>query len=275
MNPAIRLFPPAAFAMAAVLFSTPVRVEAFGGPPGGPFSNGSYFPNDGTFAAVVRGTNLSGTLQFSTTGGAGPAAAGGGAAVGNAGTTGTGAATEGGSTGAAAGSAGGGGTGSTGVANIYYSGSTFRGNSQGSYNPADSGMEVTFQAEAAGTGSGQILVQQKVQSSTTSNGSTTNSYTLIPVTTLNYYDSKSLNGFANCQTSNSFPNQKLKGLGEVVVQELFFANSNSSPEVVTSQPIRVSVTGVRLSDTAANFNTTSVTSPSVVRTTILTNPDNP
>ncbi|MFM8981986.1 MAG: hypothetical protein ACKOLA_03605, partial [Spartobacteria bacterium] len=53
------------------LFSS-YEAMAFGGRPGGPFSNGSYFPNDGTISAVVRGTNLTGTLQFCTTQGSGP-----------------------------------------------------------------------------------------------------------------------------------------------------------------------------------------------------------
>ena len=85
-----------------LVLCTSSEVRAFGGPPGGPFSNGSYFPNDGTFSAVVRGENLTGTLQFSTTSGAGPEAVGGT-----------------------------GGIGSTGVATIYFDGDTYQGNSQG------------------------------------------------------------------------------------------------------------------------------------------------
>jgi hypothetical protein len=46
-------------------FSVSPEARAFGGPVGGPFTNGTYFPNDGTFTAVVR-RNLSGTVQFST-----------------------------------------------------------------------------------------------------------------------------------------------------------------------------------------------------------------
>jgi len=253
--------------ISALLLATPSRVHAFGGPPGGPFGNGSNFPNDGTFSAVVRGTNLSGTLQFSTTASSGPAGTGGTAAAGGANATaaGAGAAAGGGTTAA-------GGVGSTGVANIYYSGSTFTGNSQGTYNASDSGMEVTFQAEAAGQGSGEIVVLRRYVSTSTTNGTTTTTQETLPVSTLTYFDSKTLNGYANCKASNSFPNQKFKGTGEVVVQELDFNAGNSDPEVVTSEPLEIAVTGVRLSNTASSFQSQTITAPSVVNTTILTNP---
>lgn len=254
-------------AFSALLLSTPSRVEAFGGPPGGPYGNGSDFPNDGTFSAVVRGTNLSGTLQFSTTAGSGSPGTGGAAAAGGANATaaGAGAAAGGGTT-------AGGGSGSTGIANIYYGGNTFTGNSQGAYNSPDSGMEVTFQAESAGTGSGEIVVSRRYVSTTTTNGTTTTTQETLPVYTLTYYDSKTLNGYANCKTSNSFPNQKFKGSGEVVLNELDFNSGNSNPEVATSEPLEISVTGVRLSNTASSFQTQTITAPSVVNTTILTNP---
>ena len=57
------------FALLATIAASPLfitDVQAFGGKPGGPFSNGSYFPDDGTFSAVLRATDLVGTLQFST-----------------------------------------------------------------------------------------------------------------------------------------------------------------------------------------------------------------
>ena len=53
--------------VATLQFTSAPEAHAFGGAPGGPFSNGSYFPNDGTFSAIIRGTNLVGTAQFSTT----------------------------------------------------------------------------------------------------------------------------------------------------------------------------------------------------------------
>lgn len=250
-------------ALAALLLATPTRSDAFGGPPGGPFGNGSNFPNDGTFSAVLRGPNLSGTLQFSTSEESGfvpsfleQQTTG----IGNSARTDT-------ITASASG-----GIGSSGVANIYYNGSSFRGNSQGSIDPTTSGMEITFQAESAGQGSGTIVVSRRYVSSTTTNGTTTTTQETLPVSTLTYYDSKTLNGYASCQTSNAFPNQKFKGTGEVVAQELDFNSGNSNPEVVTSDPMNITVTGVRLSNTASNFDTKQITAPSVVNTTILTNP---
>ncbi|MEI6279450.1 MAG: hypothetical protein WCQ16_08730 [Verrucomicrobiae bacterium] len=47
------------------ILTSPVAM-AFGGGNGSPFSNGSFFPADGTFQATIRGTNLSGVAVFST-----------------------------------------------------------------------------------------------------------------------------------------------------------------------------------------------------------------
>jgi hypothetical protein len=230
----------------ALLFSIPSQSYAFGGPPGGPFSNGSYFPNEGTFSAVVRGTNLTGTLQFSTTDGSQ-------------------------------------GVGSTGTANFYFNGRSYTGNSQGSYNVESSGMAVTFQADSAGQGeqsrtlSTIVDLGDQVETTTTINPdgtivvveSETPQRSLEPSREITYFDTYYMNGFANCKTSNAFPNQKFKGNGEMVAQELDFNQGNSDPQVVTASPLKISVQGVRLSDTASTFNTETVTPPSVTNVTIL------
>lgn len=250
--------------IALALLAAPPRVQAFGGPPGGPFGNGSYFPNDGTFSAVVRGTNLTGTLQFSSTSGQGPSAP----------TSSTTTSLQGFGVNASQtqSTTGAGGIGSTGVANIFYNGNTYQGNSQGAYNPQNSGLVITFQAQSPGQGNGTIQITRRYTSTTTSNGTSTTTQETLPVKTITYYDSKTLNGFATCKTANSFPNQKLKGSGEIFVKELDFNNGNTDPFVQSTGPLSVSVTGVRLSNTASNFNTVTITPPSVVNTTILTNP---
>jgi hypothetical protein len=253
----------AALISAIAVLSTPGRIQAFGGPPGGPSSNGSYFSNNGTFSAVLRGMNLTGTLQFSTTEGSGPVPSSVSqttTGIGNTAQTST------------ISSSGLGGVGSTGVAFIYFNGSTYEGNSQGSYNPESSGMTVTYQAQSAGQGNGNIVLSRRYVSTTTTNGTTTTTQETLPIKTVNYYDSKTINGFANCKTSNVFPNQKFKGSGEAVVQELNFTESNSDPFVQTIGPLKVSLTGVRLSNTASSFNTMSIVSPSVSNTATLTNP---
>ncbi|MEI8294028.1 MAG: hypothetical protein WCG66_08565 [bacterium] len=217
-------------------------VHAFGGPVGGPFSNGSYFPTEGTFSAVVRGENLSGTIQFSTSTGSGSSSSG-----------------SGNSTSA-------GGAGSTGVATIYYDGDTYLGNSQGALNPQSSTMTVNFQADVQGQGQNTISVQKQVTDTTTSNGTTTTTTTTIPYRQVSYFDSLYLNGYADCKTSNAFPNQKFQGSGQAEFQHLVFTGNTPFLDAVD---IPISVTGVRLSDTASNFATQDVQPPSVNEFSVL------
>lgn len=234
-----------ALALGAFLFSS-YEAQAFGGPPGGPYSNGSYFPNDGTFSAVVRGENLTGTLQFSTTGSGGPSSA-----TGN-------------------GTAASGGVGSTGVATIYYDGDTFQGNSQGAMNPQASTMTVNFQADVAGQGQQSIQVQTPVTTYGTStvNGTVTNTQTTTFQTTrqILYFDSLYLNGAAECKTSNAFPNQKFEGTGEAEFQQLVFTGNTPFLDAVT---MPISVSGVRLSNSASAFNVSNVQAPSVNEFSVL------
>jgi len=86
--------------------------NAFGGKPGGPFSNGTYFPNDGTFSAVLRSDDLVGTLQFSTSS----------SSV------------------------------SSGTAVVYDEGTQYIGNSSGVLNPSSNEITVHFQASLVGQG---------------------------------------------------------------------------------------------------------------------------
>jgi hypothetical protein len=220
-----------------LIISTSSETLAFGGPPGGPFSNGSYFPNDGTFSAVVRGENLTGTLQFSTTAGAGETGAG-----------------------------------STGVSTIFYDGDTYLGNSQGSLNPESSGMNITFQAAAGGRGEGTIDIDVRYTTTSTANGTATTSEEVLPLKTVKYFDSNTINGYAICKTKNAFPNQKFQGSGKAVVEQLNFGAGNYDPFLETIGPVNLSVTGVRLSDTSSSYNVSTITSPSVTTTTILVNP---
>jgi hypothetical protein len=238
-------------------FTSAPQVRAFGGSPGGPFSNGSYFPNDGTFSAVVRGENLSGTVQFSTTAESGSPSGGGNATTSTSG------------------------SGSTGIATIYYDGDTYFGNSQGVYNPQASSMSVTFQADALGQGEQEFEIStivdlgDLIETTTTVNPDgtvvTTETVTpqreIAPQTSIVYFDSLYLNGFANCKTSNSFPNQKFSGSGEAQFQHLI-TDSGNTP-FLDSVTIPISISGVRLSNTASSFNTSEIRPPSVNTVTIL------
>ncbi|MEN9469274.1 MAG: hypothetical protein RL630_1007 [Verrucomicrobiota bacterium] len=236
-----------------MVLSCPYEASAFGGPPGGPFSNGSYFPNDGTFSAVVRGENLTGTLQFSTSQGEGPTPS----SVEQSGDT-------------TITTSGLGGVGSTGVATIYFDGDTYQGNSQGALNSEASTMTVNFQADVQGQGEQTIQVQTPV---TTFGTSTTNgTVTVTEDTTFQttreilYFDSLYLNGAANCKTSNAFPNQKFQGDGEAEFQQLVFTGDTPFLDAVT---LPISVTGVRLSSTATSFNVSNVRPPSVNEFSVL------
>jgi hypothetical protein len=224
-----------------ILLSNSDEALAFGGPPGGPFSNGSYFSNNGTFSAVVRGENLTGTLQFSTTDGAGaplqfevvdPQ---------------TGLPTlQDTNTG----------RGSSGVATIYYDGDSFSGNSQGSLNSEASTMAVMFQADKVQQGQQSDVIVTEVI-----NGNTNQRE-------INYFDGVYLSGAANCRTSNAFPNQKFEGDGEAEMQNLQFPGG--STPIVNAISLPIFVTGIRLSNTASNFFTSDVQAPSVnqINTTI-------
>lgn len=205
------------------VLSSPSEVHAFGGPPGGPSSNGSYFSNEGTFTAVVRGENLTGTLQFSTTSGAGPID------VGETGGT--------------------GGLGSTGIATIYYDGDTYQGNSQGALNSEASTMTVMFQADFQQQGQQDDIIVSEVIVGNTN------------LREINYFDSVYLSGAANCRTSNAFPNQKFEGDGEAEMQNLLFP-AGGTP-IVNAIAFPISVSGVRLSSTTSNFFVSDVQAPSV------------
>jgi hypothetical protein len=176
-----------------------------------------------------------------------------------------------------------GGLGSTGIANIYYNGRTYTGNSQGSLNSESSGMTVTFQADSPGQGeqsrtlSTIVDLGDQVETTTTINtdGSVVVVETITPQRSvepsreISYFDTFYMNGFANCKTSNAFPNQKFKGTGEMVAQELDFNQGNSDPRVVTTGPFDIDIQGIRLSNTASSFNTETVQPPSVTNVTTL------
>lgn len=231
--------------VAMILLASHQSCFAFGGPPGGPSSNGSYFPNDGTFSAVVRGTNLSGTLQFSTTSGAGPINS----------------TTANGSTS----SSGTGGVGSTGVSTIFYSGGngsnnvagTYLGNSQGSYNPQSSSLFVSFQGDLPGQGQDKITLTENI---TIGNG--TSSTNQQRITQLTFFDTSYLAGSAACKTSNAFPNQKFRGEGSALLKYIDFPETTGADPKLNIIPIRkIYVNGVRLSNTASAFSTKEVRPP--------------
>ena len=225
-------------ALLATLALTPLLMtdaHAFGGKPGGPYSNGTYFPNEGTFSAVLRAENLIGTLQFSTSSSSA----------------------------------------SSGVATIYNDGDTYIGNSSGSFDPSSKNIAVTFQASIPGQGQKTISVQTPVTTQVTTLVTTGNG-TVTPVQTqqtefmttreILYYDSLYCNGSANCKTSNDLPNQKFSGFGQAEFQTLIFTGNTPFLDSVTKD---ISVSGVRLSNSAAQFATADIIPPSVNEFSVL------
>ena len=201
------------FALLATIAASPLLMtdaQAFGGKPGGPFGNGSYFPNDGTFSAVLRGTDLVGTLQFST-----------------------------------------GSTGSSGTAVIYSDGDHYFGNSSGVFNPSENEIAVQFQAESPGQGQQTFILTDPA----------------VATREFAYYDSLYSAGSAICKTSNDFPNQKFSGTGEATFQYLELnATTNQLEQNIDTKAI--SVTGVRISNTASAFSSVTVTPPSIRETAV-------
>jgi hypothetical protein len=256
----------ATFAITAPLLNP--AAHAFGGPPGGPYSNGSYFPNDGTFSAVMRkrSQNLVGILQFSTSSGSGPVPS----SVEQQ-TTNTGSST----TQATITSSGLGGVGSTGVATIYYNGKTLQGNCQGSINPTSSSMQISFQASAQGQGEQTIEVQTPitvdVPNVITEGGETTVITTqeteYVPTRKILFFDSLYISGSGDCKTSNAFPNQKFQGQGQAEYKFLIFTGNTPVPDSEVINNIQIS--GVRLSNTASTFNVSQVRAPSVAEFSVL------
>ena len=222
------------FALLATIAASPLLMtdaQAFGGKPGGPFSNGTYFPTDGTFSAVLRATDLVGTLQFSTSS----------SSV------------------------------SSGTAVVYNEGTHYKGNSSGTFNP--SSKEITVQFQASSEGQGQ-------QSFTYSEGSTT-IVTTLPFygetqtttvsgdsVTYSYFDSSFCSGQATCKTKNDFPNQKFSGIGTTDFKNLVADGTANAPFVSPTTYKDVTVTGVRLSNTATAFASVEVRPPSVSVTSI-------
>ena len=121
-------------------------------------------------------------------------------------------------------------------------------------------MTVNFQAGAQGQGEQTISVQQRVLNTTTENGTVTTTNATLPLREVYYFDSLFINGVAECKTSNAFPNQKFKGTGEAEFQQLVFTGATPFFDAIRFD---ISVTGVRLSDTASSFATQDVRQPSV------------
>jgi hypothetical protein len=243
---------------------------------GNPYGNGTFFQTTGTFSAVVRGQNLSGTVMFST-----------------------GTSTNTNS------------PGSGGSSVIVFQGNTYQGNSSGFWDPSSGAINgqiwggqalsgtnsYLFYPEAYNTNYFPVVVPVLTNIVTTysltttitnadgtvttstlptqTNTLSTNYVILSPVGSNNVSDSVYMNGYFGGQTANNYPNQSFSATGSITQQQLTqtpTANTNSAlidagmiegtvPPSVSSINIPITVQGVRVSDSYASFTAVSNTVP--------------
>ena len=223
------------FALLATIAASPLfitDVQAFGGKPGGPFSNGSYFPDDGTFSAVLRATDLVGTLQFSTS----SSGSSGTAVVFDEGTQYIG--------------------NSSGVMNPSSKEITvhFQASSVGQ------GQQSQTYSEGSTTTISSSPYFFYENTTTVQTGDTT---------TYQYFDSSFCTGQATCKTKNDFPNQKFSGTGTTDFKKLVSDGSANFPFVSATTYKDVTISGVRISSTETEFKSVDVRPPSVSVTSII------
>ena len=230
---------------------------------GNPYGNGTFFQTTGTFSAVVRGQNLSGTILFST----------------------------GVDTNAAS-------TNSSGSSLIVFQGNTYRGNSDGMWNPSSGTItgQIWGGQSLSGTNTSTIypeifntnyypvainVVSNVVippTSQTLTNGGIvfvpgtnyliTNTLYVEPQGTNYTQDGVYMNGSFDGNVQNSYPNQTFTAYGTLIQQQLAQYSSNqlgvsppgpgtegTQPVQISSTNISITVQGIRVADTYTSFNT--------------------
>lgn len=250
--------------LAALLFCMIPQVHAgASNKNGNPYANGTFFQTTGTFSAVVRGENLSGTILFST----------------------------GVDTNAAS-------TNSSGSSLIVFQGNTYKGNSDGMWNPSSGAIsgQIWGGQSLSGTNSSTIYPEIfntnnfPVSVSVVTNvppvvigvnsntgipiyqpGYTiTNVYALEPQGTNSVQDGVYMNGYFDGNVQNSGANQTFTAYGTLTQQQLAqqtpFGATNSGPATaygvegttpvqVSSTNISITVQGIRVADSYTSFNT--------------------
>jgi hypothetical protein len=254
---------------------------------GNPFGNGTFFQNNGTFSAVIRGQNLSGTMLFST---------------------GYSQSTNGGTN-----------NDSSGSCVISYLGSTdgstapgvYHGNAAGMWDPNAGTISGQFWGSynLSGTNSSTnwpeiyntnefpkiIQVQSNVISYIQSNSvvdGVTNTVSIPVVTTVtntlavepygsnNFNNAVMMNGNFDGSIQNKYPNQTFSAQGTIMQQQLYppqqglgaystnadgttnYSQEGTLPvQMAAPLQIPISVTGLRISDAYSSFNTVSNSIP--------------
>jgi len=243
---------------------------------GSPYGNGTFFQTTGTFSAVVRGENLSGTMLFST----------------------------GVSTNAVSAN-------SSGTTTISYLGSSdgsttagiYRGNAVGTWDPSSGAISGQIWGGQTLSGVSNTTVWPEIYNTnfpvpinTLSNTvvtvtevdvfGATNSYATNIVTTNTIYvmpygnntfnDSAYMSGNFSGSTQNKYPNQTFTAQGTLVQQQIAPQVADTTEGTVPVQmagdlQIPITVQGIRVSDTYSSFNTISNSVPYSTTTYTITN----
>jgi hypothetical protein len=291
-------FPSLAFIfLASLLVSITNSYAGASNKNGSPFGNGTFFQTTGTFSAVIRGQNLSGTMLFST-----------GVST-----------NEGGNS-------------SGGSCVISYLGSTdgetapgvYNGNAAGIWDPSQGTINGQFWGGYTLSGSNGTTIYPEIYNTTNqgtrpdgstfsyypypvnivSNGlvsttifitngtavttTTTQVYTNItntiyvePVGSNSFRNSVFMNGSFNGSIQNKYPNQTFSAPGKVVIQQIYPQQQNDTNERAGTVPVQMSggwtnqipvtVQGIRISDGYTSFNTISNAIPFSITTYGITN----
>jgi len=274
-----------AMALFAPILTAPLA-NAFGGGNGSPFSNGTFFSNNGTFQTTVRGVNLSGVATFST---------------------GSSNSTSSNST-------------SAGSFTVSYQGLSYTGNVDATMDAPGGTIAATMEASIARGGNGTATETLSSSWETTGSGNTlsggtavtlqtttvetvtdntanvpaggiviTTTTTTAPVTitlpqtaadvmgwvdevaTSKYMDTLYTSGSFTAKLKNSYPNQIFSGKGSMDFTAISF---DLSPPALVTTTVPISVKGSRTSDTAQSFTAKTVQAPSVLTTTTMKNRGN-
>jgi len=253
---------------------------------GNPFGNGTFFQTTGTFSAVIRGQNLSGTMLFSS------------------------GVNTNGATNASGGSCvisylGGFGTNSDGTTYDNAPG-VYNGNAAGMWDPSSGSISGQFWGgyTLSGTNSAtiypdiyvkpvptievisnqilQTIFQNPVTGVTTFNTTNvelTNIIYITPIGSNVFKNSVFMNGTFDGTVQNKYPNQTFSAQGLISQQLLYPPPQGSEDEKAGTIPVQMSynynipvtVQGIRVSDTYNSFNAVSNAIPYSITTFSITN----
>jgi hypothetical protein len=246
---------------------------------GNPFGNGTFFQTTGTFSAVVRGPNLSGTTVFST-------------GVSTNGTNNS----------------------SSGTTTISYLGSDgaragiYIGNASGFWNPSSGSIDGQLWGGLRLSGSNSTTIWPEIYNTNTfpaliqtesnvvitpaiggvdpftglpimipgTNFVVTNNIYVMPVGSNSFNDTAYMSGNFSGNTANSYPNQTFTAQGTLVQQQLAPQVVDTTEGTVPVQmapdlQIPITVQGMRVSDNYSSFNTVSNSVPYSWTTYSITN----